>query len=321
MRFRVVVVGAGFGGLQVARSLARHGSAGRLDMTLIDRSPYHLLRPKLPQAIGARIACAVHVPLVALLRNLPVRLLVEDVTAIDPVRRRVTWHGGALDADILVLALGGDPSVPPQFAGRPSAVLPVWSFDQACGIRRRIEFLADATRRGRCANTDVVVIGAGFVGVEVASEVQARLARIYGVRPHPTVTLLEARDRVLPRLDLWASDTAEQRLTASGVEVLRRTQAVGVTDGQVWLADGQRLGAGTIVWAGGRIQAPAVAPESGLADETGRIPVTSRLETVRYANVFALGDCAYMQERGAEACEPSAHRAGAEAVTAVRKQP
>jgi NADH:ubiquinone reductase (H+-translocating) len=317
MQRRVVIVGGGFGGLRVAQRLARNASTHRLDVTLIDQSAYHFLRPKLPQALGARIACAVHIPLAALLAKTPVRLLTKTVTSIDPAARRVAWDDGAIDADILVLALGGEPEVPSQLASDPGALLPVWGFDETCGIRRRVQFLSEAMRRGRPVNTDVIVVGGGFVGVEVAAELRARLTRIYGARTRATLTLVEAQNRLLPRLSAWAGQVAMRRLATLGVQVCTGTQVIQVTGGQLRFADGHSLRAGTIIWAGGHIRAPHLAVVSGLADDTGRIPVASTLETVQHPDVFALGDCAYEVARAVEACEPSAHRAEEEATTVV----
>jgi NADH dehydrogenase len=148
--------------------------------------------------------------------------------------------------------------------------------------------------------------------------VQARLVRLYGARKVPVVTLVEAHTRVLPRLSDWAGRVATRRLSALGVRVLTGVMATQIAGGHVGLDDGRAPSAGTVIWAGGNIQAPHLAAASGLADATGRIPVTGALEAGRYPGVFALGDCAYHVDRGVDGCEPSAHRAEEEATTVAR---
>jgi NADH:ubiquinone reductase (H+-translocating) len=315
---RVVIVGAGYAGLRLARLLDGWAWRHPVDVTLIDRAPFHTLRPRLPLAVGGRVACAAHVPLAGLLADTRVRVLTRDVTGIDPAAHRVTWEGGTCDADALVLAFGGGPRVPADLADDPGAVLPIWELDQACGIRRRVQFLAGAARERRPVDANVLVIGGGFLGVEVAAEVQARLERLYDRRAHPVVILVERRPRLLPRLSAWAGRKAAARLSRLGVEVLTGVSAVRVAGGRVHVEGSGSLSAGTVVWAGGNIQAPAVAAACGLTDATGRIPVTPALELDGHAGVFALGDCAYRPTTDDRESEPSAHRAELQAATAIR---
>ena len=315
---RVIVVGGGYAGLRVARLLDRRTWRHPVEVVLVDRAPFHTLRPRLPQAIGGRIPCAVHLSIEALLSGTRVRVLTHDVEVVDPAARRVVWGGGALDADALVLAFGGRPHLPEGLADDPTAVLPVWQVDAACGLRRRVQFIAGAAREGRAVDGRVVVIGGGFVGVEVAAELQARLGRLYDPHARPPVILVHRRHRLLPRLSRWAGDVAASRLSALGVEVLAGYSAVRVDGRRVDLDGGGSLDAGTIVWAGDGIEAPLVAAASGLSDATGRIPVTGALEVKRYPGVFAIGDCAYRAGEGSGEAEPSAHRAELQAATAAR---
>lgn len=315
---RIVIAGGGFGGLRLARLLSRRTWPQPVEVTLVDRTPYHILRPKLPQAVGGRVACAVHLPLAALLSSSRIRLVAGEITAVDAAARRIAWDGGAVDGDVLVLALGGGPRVPLRLADDPGAILPIWDFDQACGIRRRVQFLAAAAREGRVVDSDIVVVGGGFVGVEVTAELQIRLARLYRRRARPTVTLVEQQPRLLPCLSGWAGHAAMRRLVALGARVLTGVSAVRVAGGCVHLGDGRAISAGTMIWAGGHIEASPAIAASGLTDRTGRIPVQGTLETERYPDVFAIGDCAYIRGAGNEASEPSAYRAEEHAVTAAR---
>ncbi len=313
MSQRVIVVGAGFAGLRAVRLLARQLRQGEAELILVDRTGLHTLRPKIPQAMGGRIPCAVQIPVAPLLPP-GVKLVVGEVSAIDPQARAVQLGDRRLEGDILVLALGAEPSLPASVAACDPP-LPVWSFDQACSIRRRVEFLARAARQGRPVDVSVAVIGGGFIGTEVAAELQARLVRLGGEAWRGKVLLLERAERLLPRLAAGTAAAAARHLSRLGVQIITGAQVQAIHDGQVLLADGRTLKAGTVVWTAGTLRAPQVAASSGLADQTGRIPVLRTLESVRYPGVFAMGDAAYMIEGGQRASEPSAHRAEQEAET------
>ena len=318
MRKRIVIVGAGFGGVAVALQLGRRLKPDEAEIVLVDRFGYHTLRPKLPQALGGRIACAVRVPVAPLLAGLPVRVTTHEVTAIDPAARRVEWEGGGLDADVLVLAMGAEIRPPQRLLAPGQEALSVWSFDQACGIRRRLQFLLAARGRGRPVDLSVAVVGGGFVGVEVAAEIQSRLRRALGPEADGLVRLVEAQPRLLPRLSPWAARAAARHLQRLGVEVTTGA-AVEQADGTgLRLADGRSVEAGTVIWTIGSLRAPAVLAEAGLTDETGRVPVTAELAVPGYDGLFALGDCAYVPELGPEASEPSAHRAETQARVVAR---
>lgn len=317
MRQRIVIAGAGFGGLTVARLLSRWLDPAEAEIVLVEGSGYHTLRPKLPQAVGGRIACAVRVPLAAILGATPVQVLTRQVARIDPAAHRLEWEDGSIEADVLVLALGAEAAVPDGLASPPEAALALWSFDQACALRRRLQFLMAARQRGRPVDLSVAVVGGGFVGVEVAAELQGRLNRSLGDRARGLVCLVEAANRLLPRLSPWASAAAARRLQHLGVRILTGSAVERVEPGSLHLAGGRSLEAGSVVWAAARLLAPRVLREAGLVDTTGRVPVAPTLEVPGFPGVFALGDCAYVPGHGPAAAEPSAHRAETQAWTAA----
>ena len=317
MRKRIVIAGAGFAGLTVARLVSRWLDPSEAEIVLVEGSGYHTLRPKLPQAVGGRIACAVRVPLPAVLGASPVQLVSRSIARVDPAAHRLEWEDGGIEADVLVLALGAEAAAPEGIASSAEAALPLWSFDQACALRRRMQFLMAARQRGRPADLSVAVVGGGFVGVEVAAELQARLNRALGERARGLVRLVEAAPRLLPRLSPWASAAAAHRLQRLGVQVVTGSQVERVEPGLLHLRGGQSLPAGTVVWAAAHLTAPRLLREAGLVDTTGRVPVAPTLEVPGFPGVFALGDCAYVPGHGPAAAEPSAHRAETQAWAAA----
>lgn len=309
---RIVILGAGFGGLRLAVALGRRLQHRRdAAVVLVDRSPYHTLRPKLPQAVGGRIPCSVQVPVAAILEGLPVTFLQAEVEGLDPAARRVATSAGPLDYWRLVVALGGEPRVPPGIPGADKG-LPCWTFEQACALRRRREFLKQRADELPGWSHDVAVVGGGFVGCELAAELAHALQR----HPEPArgrVHVVELARRLLPALPQPAGAAAAEALERAGVALYpgRRVTAIagGGADLSVQLDDGASLRVGTVVWAAG-VRGPRAAETLGLAaGPAGRIPVTPALQWVEDPAVYAMGDSAEPAGAHAFSWEPSAQTA------------
>lgn len=310
----VAVLGGGFAGLKAALILDRQLQPHEARVVLVDQSPYHTLRPKLPQAVGGRIACAVHVPFAEITAGKNIRFVQDAITALDPTGPRVELEQGELQADYLLIALGGESLAPSP------ELMPAWTFGQACAIRMALGAQAEAARAGETVDTNVIVVGGGFVGVEVAAEIQHKLQRTGAVARGAGTILIEAEDRLLPRLPAQAGELARQRLEQLGVQIKTSVTVDGAEPGRVMLADGGSVAAGTLIWAGGVGPAGPVA-RSPLADSTGMAPVDEFLRSVDQPRVYVAGDCGYVVGDHANSetrtYEPSAHRAEAQAAVAA----
>jgi NADH dehydrogenase len=297
-RSRVVIVGAGFGGLAAARALARAAA----EVTVIDRRNYHLFQPLLYQVATAALSPAdVAWPVRGLLsRQRNARVVMARVTDID-ARRRVVLaeEGWAFPYDYLVLATGARHG----YFGRDdwSDVAPgLKKIDDATDIRRRILLAFErAETTGNPAERapllTFVVVGAGPTGVEMAGAI-AELARrtlardFRHIDPRAArVLLVEAGARVLPSFDPQLSARAERALRRLGVELrlgapVTECSAEGVTAG------GEVIGARTIVWAAGVIASPAGHWLGAETDRAGRIRVGPDLSVRGHPGVYAVGD-------------------------------
>jgi NADH dehydrogenase len=297
---RVVIVGAGFGGLEAAHRLVGAG----VRITLIDRRNHHLFQPLLYQVATASLAPSeIAWPVRHLLRKRrDVTTLLAAVIGIDKSKRTVFLEGGGEAAyDTLVLATGARHA----YFGHDewAAYAPgLKTLEDATGIRGKIllaferaECEADAQRRA--ALLTFAIIGAGPTGVELAGTI-AELARHHlrndfrNFDPRTArVVLIEAGARVLPSFAESLSAYAHRALEKLGVEVrlghpVRECDADGVT------FDGARLEAGTIVWAAGVQASSAANWLNAQADRARRIEVEPDLSVTGHPEIFAIGDTA-----------------------------
>jgi NADH dehydrogenase len=299
-RPRVVVVGAGFGGLEAARKLAR----SPVDVTVIDRRNYHLFQPLLYQVATAALSPAdIAQPIRAVLRDQQnATVLLDEVIGVDVAARRVETRFGADQSyDYLILATGS------QYAyfGHdewPRLAPGLKSIDDATLIRRRVLFafeeaenVTDPEIRRRLLT--FVLVGAGPTGVEMAGALvelaHASLSRDFrNINPHTAhILLVEAGPRVLSGFPERLAAFARHSLERMGVEVLLDTPIEAIDrDGVV--ARGKRIEAANVIWCAG-VEASPVARWLGVpADKSGRIRVAADLSVPGHAEIFVIGDAA-----------------------------
>ncbi len=296
---RVVVVGAGFGGLACALALRRTRAA----VTLIDRGNHHLFQPLLYQVATAGlspgdIAAAVR-PMFRDSFNTTV--LFGEVTGVDPTSRQVLVGQRALDYDYLVLATGATHSYFGKDIWQPFAP-GLKCIEDATEIRRR---LLTAFEHAEATDDDAVrgelltflIVGGGPTGVELAGAI-AELAR-FGMEKDfrnfdpaaARVILVQSAPRLLPNFDARLSVRAQRALERLGVEVMVGSRVEHI-DASGVVVGGQRIAARTVLWAAGVTASPAARWLSVEADGAGRVKVESDLSVRGMPNVYVIGDTA-----------------------------
>jgi len=303
----VVIVGAGFGGLRAARALRK----APVDVVLLDRHNYHLFQPLLYQVATAGLEPEqIAKPVRAILRgqqNLEFRMV--QVTGVDWVARQVITDTGPVSYDYLILAVGGETnyfgmdSILRHGFGLKGVVDAVAIRNHVLRCFERAMLEPDAERRR--ALLTFVVVGGGPTGVEMAGAL-SELIRLVLVKDYPRlnikdvrVLLLEATDRLLASLPARLREAAAETLWRKHVEV-RFGAAVQDSDGaRVTLKGGEVIPARTLIWAAGA-QAVALTTQLGLPTaRQGRVAVTPMLEAPGHAEVFVIGDAAYLEYEGA----------------------
>ncbi|MGO4404992.1 NAD(P)/FAD-dependent oxidoreductase [Bosea sp. RAF48] len=298
----VVIVGAGFGGLEAARNLA--GAPVRI--TVVDRRNHHLFQPLLYQVATASLPTSeIAWPVRSLLRRYPnVTTLLGSVVGVDTNARNVLIEGEPpLAFDSLILATGARHAYFGHDEWEPYAP-GLKTLEDATKIRRRVlsafeqaEWETDEARRAELLT--FVIIGAGPTGVELAGTI-AELAhdtlrtdfRNFDTRS-ARVVLVEAGPRILAGFTEDLSAYADRALTRLGVEVKTGRAVSRCTEDGIELG-GTFLPAKTILWAAGVAASPAAEWLGAPADRAGRVMVEPDLTVPGDANIFVVGDTAHV---------------------------
>ncbi len=306
MRPTVIVVGAGFGGLRVARALKR----APVDVLLVDRHNYHLFQPLLYQVAPAGLEPeSIAKPVRAILRgqrNFDFRM--AEVTGVDFGAHRLLTGDGPIGYDYLVLATGAAANFY-GLAGVERCGLTLKDVPDAVRIRNHVlscfeeaMFEPDAERRR--ARLTFVVVGGGPTGVEMAGSL-SELIRLVLVKDYRRldlkdvrILLLEAGKRLLAGFPEGLSDAAAATLWKKHVEVRHGAMVTGFDGNAVTLKGGEVIPARTLIWAAG-VQAAPLASRLGVPTaHLGRVPVEPTLQLAGHPEVFVIGDAAYLAAQG-----------------------
>jgi len=301
----VVIIGAGFGGLYAARSLARR----HVRITVVDRKNHHVFQPLLYQVATAKLSPAdIASPIRSILgkyRN--VQVLLDEATHFDLTNKKVTLKTGeSLAYDYLVVAAGASHA----YFGHDewSAMAPgLKSIEDATEIRRRILLAFEMAERealleGKRPMLNFVVVGGGPTGVELAGSIaeiaQKVMAKDFrGIDPtRARVVLLEAGQRILPAYPPDLSRSAERQLRHLGVDVLVGRAVTGVQPGMVLVGE-EVMAANVTLWAAGVMASPLGNILGAPTDRAGRVKVEPDLSLPGHPEVFVIGDLATITDK------------------------
>ena len=317
-RAKVVIVGAGFGGIEAAKSLRR----APVEVTVIDRQNHHCFQPLLYQVATAALSPAdVAWPIRHILRKQKnATVLLAEVRAVDTSERLVQIDSVSIPYDYLVLATGAAHS----YFGHDewTEVAPgLKRIEDATRIRRRIliaferaELATDAVERQHLLT--FAIVGGGATGVEMAgaiSEVARQSLAMDFRRVDPAsarIVLIEAGPRIMPTMPENLSDYVRRTLAKKGVEVMTSSRVMSCDAHGVELEHG-RLDADTIIWAAGVVASPAARWLDAEHDRAGRVKVGVDLSVPSHPDIFVVGDTAAVTDQpGIPGTAPAAKQMG-----------
>jgi len=301
---RVVIIGAGFGGLRAARHLGHQA----VRLTLIDRRNHHTFQPLLYQVATAGLSPGeIASPIRWILRHdKNVEVLLGEVTGFDLERRLVLLGDEQVPYDYLIIAAGASHA----YFGHDEweALAPgLKTVEDALEMRRRV-FLAFELAERAVASGDphpplnFVVVGGGPTGVELAGTL-AEIARkvleneFRSIDPKRTrIILLEGGPRILPAYPEDLSRSAEKQLQHLGVEVKTSTMVTDLQPGAVYIGK-TPLPAAVTLWAAGVAASPLGKKLGAPTDRAGRVLVNPDLSIPGHPEIFVIGDLASLNDK------------------------
>ncbi|HEY6139609.1 MAG TPA: NAD(P)/FAD-dependent oxidoreductase [Thermoanaerobaculia bacterium] len=298
-RPRIVILGAGFGGLYAARAL-RHAEA---EITVVDRRNFHLFQPLLYQVATAALNPSdIAAPIRSILRRQKnVSVMLGEAQRVDTKRRVVVLDDGEVAYDYLLVATGATHSYfnhPEWERDAPG----LKTIEDALEIRRRVLLAFEEAEREtdperQRAWLTFVIVGAGPTGAELAgalSEIarQTMLRDFRRINPSSArVILVEGKERVLPTYPADLSAKAEAQLERLGVEVVTDAVVTSLNDREVCIGE-KTIPSRTVLWAAGVQASPLAASLDVQLDRAGRVIVNPDLTIPGHAEVFVIGDLA-----------------------------
>lgn len=298
---KVLILGAGYGGIVTAIHLQKQLGLNEADVTLVNDNDYHYLTTQLHEpAAGTLHHDKTRVSIGSLIDPNKIRFVQGHVTAIRPDEQRVSLENreDELEYDYLVIGLG---SAPATFGikGLLEHSMGIRNIDSVRMIRQHIEYMFSRYRNEpeREDYLTVVVGGAGFTGIEFVGELADRIPQLckeYDI-PREKVRLvnIEAAPSALPGFDKELVEYAVSTLEKKGVEFLIGTPIKECHENGVIVGDGEEIKAATVIWTGGVTGNPLVEA-AGFEVQRGRVPVDEYLRAPNYDNVFVIGDSSLM---------------------------
>lgn len=308
---RIVILGAGYGGIVTAIRLQKELNYNEADVTLVNKHDYHYITTHLHMpAAGTDNPENARVNILKLIDEFKIDFVKSTVVQIRPQEKKVILEEGTLSYDYLVVGLGGEPETF-GIPGLKENALSIRSINSVRFIREHIEYQFARFKRepNRTDYLTFVVGGAGFTGIEFVGELADRIPQLckeFDVDPSLVkIYNVEAAPTALPGFDPELVEYAMNVLQNKGVTFKIATAIKECTPDGVTLATGEEIKAATVVWTGG-VRGNHMLDEAGFETMRGRIKVDEYLRAPGHDNIYILGDCSIVMNPEGRPYPPTA---------------
>lgn len=308
---RIVILGAGYGGIVTAIGLQKQLNINEADVTLVNKHDYHYITTHLHMpAAGTDNPENARVEISKLIDEFKIDFVKSTVLQIRPNEKKIILEDSTLSYDYLVVGLGGEPETF-GIPGLKEYAMNIRSINSVRLIREHIEYQFAKFKRepSRTDYITFVVGGAGFTGIEFIGELADRIPELcaeFDVDPSLVkIVNIEAAPTALPGFDPELVEYAVKVLSDKGIIFKISTAIKECTPDSVILANGEVIPTSTIVWTGG-IRGSCLLEEAGFETSRGRIVVDPYLRTKEFDNVYVLGDSSIVLNEQGKPYPPTA---------------
>lgn len=305
---KIVVLGAGYGGILTAKKLAKKAKKNeQIEITIIDKNPYHTMLTELHEVAANRVPeDAIRIDLKKIFAGRPVNVVIDHISSIDYDNQILAGSETSYNYDYLVVATGSKPT----YYGCPGAKensLALWSFDDAVNIKNHIlEMFRKASKETdpekRSKLLTLVVVGCGFTGIEMIGEIaewKKELCKTYYIDEEEVkMYVVDIQDKVLPIFKDKLIKKTEKYLKKKGVQVLTSTNITAVNSDHVCINEDSRIESHTVIWAAGVEGSDIVASADVAKEGRNRIVTNDKLQSINHENVFVVGDNIFFTPEG-----------------------
>ena len=298
MAKKVLIIGAGYAGIEAALTLNKKKRKDDIEITIIDKNPYHTLLTELHEVAGNRISEeGIRIPLRDIFKYTDVKVVMDEIISFDFENKRVSSERNTYEYDYLITAMGSSPN----YFGIPGLkehAFSLWSFDDAIRIREHIKkcFILASQEKDEAERKRLltfVVAGAGFTGVEMIGElaiwVKSLCKQNVIDRKDVRLVIVDMLPRILSTLSEKNSEKAHKYLEKKlKVEIMLNTKITSATDHSL-VYDGGEIEAKTIIWCAGIKACEGAECDLDRVNRQNRIKVDEFCRTEN-KNVYAVGD-------------------------------